>query len=98
MCAVFGDRIGFRIIYPSDHLDSRGLDFTILTLALRLHDVAFDPNRTPGAEPDEICVVVQRLVGHHLQAIEARAVMQTDEREAALGGTQRTNPTGDANR
>ncbi len=88
-------RIGLGI-GESVHLDRRRLQLHSLALAWGLGQDAGDRDRAPDGEADDVALVVGQLaVGDDLQPGEAGAVVQLDEREAALRIAAGPDPAGD---
>jgi len=86
-------RIGIRIIHPADDLDALGLHLESLSAALRRDQRA---ERNDGATRRQVphlgLIVDERLVGDHLDGVEAGAVVQVNEREPMPGIAPRSHP------
>ena len=87
------DGVGLRVVHPAHHLDARGGELDRLALSLAGHDGADHRDGAASAQPGDLGVVVRQVTrGDHLDGIEARAVMQVNEREARLRVAARSNP------
>src|SRR3546814_14267589 len=90
------DRVGFRIVHPTQHLDRTGLQFQGLALALRWGQSAGGGDRTTGAEAAYLCFVVGQIRRcHDLDGGEARTVAEIDEAQPGLGITPSADPAMD---
>ena len=87
------DRVTVRVLDPADHLDAIGLDLEPLTLALRFGQRARDAHRAVRGQVQDLGLVVrQRRLGDDLDRLEARAVVDLEEREPGLGVAPRAEP------
>jgi len=92
--ALLLERIALGILDPADHLDLRRQHLDGLSLARRLAQLALDPHGAAGHEVEHLALVVpQRALRDDLDAAQARAVIDVEEREAALGVATRANPS-----
>jgi hypothetical protein len=77
------DRVGVRVVDPTDHLDGVGLQLHGLTLSLALDQRPARNHRAAGRQlPDLAFVVRQRRGGDDLERVETRPVVQMDERQS----------------
>ena len=93
--ALLGDGVGFRVFHVSDDVHLARLDFPVLPLAGGLGHRTGHDHGAAGAEFDDLVVVGECLVRHHLQVGEAGAVVDGDERETAAGGAPGLHPAAD---
>jgi hypothetical protein len=92
---AFGrDRVGLRIVHPTHNFNALRLHLDALAFALRFDQLTnSDDGATGGQVPDFLLVIRQGLVCNNLDGIEARTVVQVDEREPMFGVTTRSHPS-----
>ena len=67
-----GTGIGFRIVDPAEDRDALCPYFDTLALPRRLHQLTTDNDGATGGQVQDLRFVIrQRLVGNHLNGIEA---------------------------
>ena len=93
------DRVVVGVLDPADHLDPIGLDLEPLPLALRLDQRALDPHGAVRGQVEDLGLIVrQRRLGDDLDRVEARAVVDLEEREPGLGVAPGADPALDGDR
>ena len=91
--------ITVRVLDPADHVDAIGFDFEPLTLALRLDQRAGNANGTVRGQVHDLGLIIrQARLGDDLDGLEARAVVNLEERQPGLGIAPCTQPALDDDR
>jgi hypothetical protein len=86
-------RVGLGILDPADRDHLLGAQLDGLALALRGHDLAGDADRAAGRELLHDVGVAGQVGGdHRLQRLEARAVVDREERQPGLGVAAGADP------